>query len=330
MKNQIKIGFSLDMVNVHHQEPNRNRYESKYYWDELYPMIVAAGFEAVEIPFDPYWIFRGGSGVPFTKYCVDVKFEAVNNYVNHLRSHGIKKVAGIHISPSIFMRNDSLDFYFGATEYFAGDAIRYAKELGCDFVNFSPTPPVGLVYHYHGNDKNVDWEKWSGEFIEGTARLVNELAEIAKEHSITLALRNEYWGFLRGDQMLSFLKNIDDSVRLDMDAAHTSIAGQNPVETVRSRAKLIGSVHLTDTAFVDDAEIWKTPLPEYPHHRATQIFRDLGFGNINLKEFYETLQSEDYSGWAIAGCRQTRDPMRALLRSRSCLNQIIHPSKTSH
>ena len=82
----MKIGISLDMVNVHHQEPNRNRYESKYYWDELYPMIATAGFRAVEIPFDPFWIFRGGSGVPFTKYCVEVKFEKVSNYLAHLQA----------------------------------------------------------------------------------------------------------------------------------------------------------------------------------------------------------------------------------------------------
>ncbi len=324
MKNMTKIGFSLDMVNVHHQEPNRNRYESKYYWDELYPMIVAAGFDAVEIPFDPFWIFRGGSGVPFTKYCVEIKYDKVENYVNYLKSHGIEKIAGIQISPIIFMRNDNLDFYFGATQYFAGEAIRYAKELGCDYVNFSPTPPVGLVHHYHG--KNDDWDNWSAEFLKRTVQLINDLAKIANENDITLVLRNEYWSFLRGDNIVSFLKDVDDSVRLDMDAAHASISGQNPSETLKNRANLIGSVHLTDTAFVDDAEIWKTALPEYPQHRATQVFRDLGFGNINLAEFYQTLQSVGYNGWTIVSCRQTREPMRALLRSRSCLNQIIQPS----
>lgn len=320
MKNKINIAFSLDMVNVHHQEPNRNRYESKYYWDELYPMVVAAGFNAVEIPFDPFWIFRGGSGVPFTKYCIEIKFESVKNYVKQLKSHGIKKVAGIHVNPTIFMRNDNLDFYFGATHYFAGEAIKYAKELGCDYVNFTPTPPYGLVYHYQGKN---DWKQFSEIFLKRTTELINALAAIATENNITLALKNEYWSFLRGDNILSILKDIDSAVRLDIDAAHTSIAGQNPSETLKNRANLIGSVHLTDTAFVDDAEVWKTALPEYPQHRATQVFRDLGFGHINLAAFYQTLQSINYDGWAVVSCRQTREPMRALLRSRSCLNQII-------
>jgi|KBSSwiStaDraftv2_1062776.scaffolds.fasta_scaffold18290_3 Sugar phosphate isomerases/epimerases len=318
MSNNLKIGFSLDMINIHYQEPNRNRYESKYYWEELYPLVVAAGFTAVEIPFDPFWIFRGGSGVPMTKYCIEVKFKTVANYVNHLKQQGINKIAGIHFTPNLFMRNDNLDFYFGASGYFGGEAIRYAKELGCDYINVSPTPPYGLIKHYHGNTSG--WEKWLDEFIERTAALINGFAEVAKENSITLALRNEYWSLLRGDTILEFLKKIDPSVRLDIDSAHAAITGKDPRKMVKDRIDLAGSVHLTDTAFEDNAEIWKTPNPEFPCNKATQVFRDLGFGKINLGEFYKTLQSVNYDGWAICSCRQTREPMRALLRSRSYIN----------
>lgn len=317
MENAIKIGVSLDMINVHHQEPNRNRYESKYYWDELYPMISAAGFDAVEIPFDPFWIFRGGSGVPFTKYCIDIKFETVAKFVSHLQANGIKKVAGILFNPTIFMRNESLDFYFGASGYFGGESIKYAAELGCDYINVTPTPPYGLIEHYHGKSNN-----WEADFMNRTIELINNFAKVAKENSIKMVLRNEYWSLLRNQNFEAFLSQIDDSVTLDLDVANLTIATQNPSEIVGKFVNRIGSVHLTDTAFIDDAEIWKTPLPEFPQHRATQVFRDLGFGNTNLGEFYQTLQSVNYQGWAIASCRQTREPMRALLRSRNCLNQI--------
>lgn len=321
MSNKIKIAFSLDMVNVHHQEPNRNRYESKYYWDELYPMIAAAGFNAVEIPLDPYWMFRGGSGVPFMKYCIGVKFETVSKYVQHLKNNGIEKVAGIHFNPTMFMRNDNIDFYFGASNYFGGDAIRYAKELGCDYINVTPTAPYGLIEHYHGKNPN-----WLEDFKKRTVELLSHFTQIAKEQNIALVLKNEYWGLFRGDEILELIENLDSSVQLDLDTAHTQITGQNCVESLKNRANRIGTVHLTDTAFVDDAEVWKTPLPEYPQHKATQVFRDLGFGNIHLSEFYQSLQSISYEGWAIASCRQTREPMRALLRSRSYLNHIIQTS----
>ena len=198
------------MVNVHHQEPNRNRYESKYYWDELYPMIVAAGFTAVEIPFDPFWIFRGGSGVPFTKYCVEVKFEKVANFVTHLQANGIEKVAGIHFNPTIFMRNENLDFYFGASGYFGGEAIRYAAELGCDYINVTPTPPYGLIAHYHG--KNAEWES---AFVNRTIQLINGFARTAQESGIKLSIRNEYWSVFRNHDFQAILNQLDDSILLN-------------------------------------------------------------------------------------------------------------------
>jgi len=314
----MKIGISLDMVNIHHQEPNRNRYESKYYWDELYPMISTAGFNAVEIPFDPFWIFRGGSGVPFTKYCVDFKFETVANFVKHLQANGIEKVAGIHFNPSIFMRNENLDFYFGASGYFGGESIRYAAELGCDYIAITPTPPYGLVQHYH--QKNPNWET---EFIRGTIELLNGFAKVAQEKGIKISLRNEYWSVLRNQDYQGFLSQIDESILLNFDAANLDIAKQNTAEILRKNANKIGSVYLTDTSFSDDNETWKMPLPEYPQHCATQVFKDLDFGNTNLEEFHQTLQSINYDGWAIVSCRQTREPMRALLRSRYFLNKVI-------
>lgn len=305
------------MVNVHHQEPNRNRYESKYYWDELYPMIVAAGFTAVEIPFDPFWIFRGGSGVPFTKYCVEVKFEKVAKFVSHLQANGIEKVAGIHFNPSIFMRNENLDFYFGASGYFGGEAIRYAAELGCEYINITPTPPYGLVAHYHA--KNPDWE---GVFINRTIQLINGFARTAQESGIKLSIRNEYWSVFRNHDFQAILNQLDDSILLNVDAANLSIAGQEPSEVLKNLGAKVGSVYLTDTAFVDVSETWKTPLPEYPQHKATQVFKDVGFGSVNLKEFYQTLQNINYDGWAIVSNRQTREPMRALLRSRKTISDL--------
>ncbi|WP_203226892.1 sugar phosphate isomerase/epimerase family protein [Confluentibacter flavum] len=320
MQNQIKIGFSLDMINMHHQEPNRNRQESKYYWEELYPLIVAAGFHGIEMPFDPFWIFRGGSGVPFTNYCIDIKYKNVDNYLKYLKDKGIDKVAGINFSPQMFMRNEDLNFYFGASGHFGGEAIRFASELGCDYINVTPTAPYGLITHYHGKNAEAHWEK---DFIKRTIEMINKFAETAAQHSIKLVLKNEYWGLFRGNKISEYLSEMDDSIRLNIDTAHLSISGLNSVEFFKEHAPKIGSVNLTDTAFVDEDDIWKTANPEYPETKATQVFRDLGFGNLDLISFYQALNKTDYDGWVICSCRQTRDPMRALLRSRSFIDNNI-------
>lgn len=314
----VKIGISLDLINRHYQEPNRNRYESKYFWEELYPLIATAGFNGIEIPYEPIWMFGGRSGVPMTRYCVTAKYKDVHSYVEHLKNSGIEKVAGIHFDPSLFMRNENLDFYFGASKHFAGEAIRYAGEIGADYLTLTPTPSYGLVQHYHGNGDN-----WAGQFIARTADLVNELAAIARESGVTLSLRNEYWSLLRGDRLIEFIAKIDDAVRIDIDSAHAAITGQDPAARAMEHAARLGSVHLTDTAFVDDAEVWKMVNPEFPQTRATQVFRDLGQGNVDLKAFYQALASVNYSGWAIVSCHQTRDPMRALLRCRHHIDNHI-------
>jgi len=317
MLNKTKVGFSLDMINMHHQEPNRNRQESKYFWEELYPLISAAGFNGIEIPFDPFWIFRGGSGVPFTKYCVDIKYNNVDRYLEFLKDKGIDKVAGIHFSPQMFMRNEDLNFYFGASGHFGGEAIKFASELGCNYINITPTAPYGLISHYHGKIKDINWEK---DFIERTIAMLNKFAETAAEHNLKLVLKNEYWGLFRGNKISEYISELDDSIQLNIDTAHLSISGVSSVEFLKTHSSKIGSITLTDTTFVDEDDIWTTPNPEYPETKATQVFRDLGFGNLELSSFSKALENTNYEGWVICSCRQTRDPMRALLRSRSFIN----------
>lgn len=325
MANDSQIGISLDLINRHYQEPNRNRYESKYYWDELYRLIAAAGYSAVEIPYDMFWMFRGGSGVPMTRYCVEVKFGSVESYRKHLRSHGIERIAGIHFDPTMFMRNSILDFYFGASGHFADEAVRYAAEAGCDYINLTPTPPVGLVRHYHpvADDAIAQFD---ADFLARTAELVSRLADTAQQNGIRLVLRHEYWSMLRGEAMPAFLEPLDASIGLDADAAHIAISGQDPSAQVSTLGLRIGCAHLTDTAFVDDAGTWQTPLPEFPQHRATQVFRDPGQGTVDLAGFYRALNESGFRGWTMVSCRQTRDPMRALLRSRDVINQSIRAS----
>lgn len=321
MSTKIKIGYSLDMINMHHQEPNRNRQESKYYWEELYPLVKAAGFKAIEIPFDPFWIFRGGSGVPFTKYCLDVKYGDIDSYTAHLKSAGINQVAGIHFDPSMFMRNSDLNFYFGASGHFGSEAVKYAIALGCDYINVTPTAPYGIIEHYHGN--KIQDKAWLQDFLNRTSQMINEFGKLANEGGIKITLRSEYWSMLRGDKILDFVDKLDTDVLFDIDPANISITGIDPEEKLKRTIKSVGTVHLTDTAFEDNHDIWKTPNPQYPSNAATQVFRDLGFGNLNLKRCYDVLVDANYEGWVICSNRQTRDPMRALLRTRRFINNEL-------
>lgn len=311
------IAISLDLINRHHQEPNRNRYESRYFWEELYQLIAASGFSAIEIPYEPVWQFGGRSGVPFNRYCVNTKYESAANYRALLQASGINRVTGITFDPNLFMRNANLDFYFGASGHFAGEALSHAADMGADYFAISPSPYYGRIAQYH-----PDIETKAEAFTARTIELLTGLATKAEDLGVTLALRSEYWSLFGGERVLPLLAALPASVKLDLDTANLFVAGISATDFIAAHIDRIGCVHLTDTDFVDTAEVWKRPNPEFPSHRATQVFRDPGTGSVNLAEITALLDKLGYRGPITCSARQTRDPFRALLRSRALLTQL--------
>ena len=315
--NTKAIAISLDLINRHYQEPNRNRYESRYFWEELYTLIAASGFARIEIPYEPVWQFGGRSGVPFNRYCVNTKYENAANYRALLSASGISHVAGITFDPNLFMRNSNLDFYFGATGHFANEALAHAGDMGADYFAISPSPFYGRIAQYH-----PDLEKEKADFTRRTIALLEGLAAKAEELGVTLVLRNEFWSVFRGEEILPLVDALPDTVKLDLDTANLFIAGVSATDFLEAQIDRIGCVHLTDTDFADTQEVWKTPNPEFPSHHATQVFRDPGSGSVELAQIAALLDKLDYKGPITCSARQTRDPFRAMLRTRALLNQL--------
>lgn len=312
-----QFAVSLDLINRHYSEPNRNRYESKYFWEELYPLIGAAGFRSIEIPYEPVWQFGGRSGVPMNRYCINTKYANADNYRAALARGDIDRVSGVTFDPNLFMRNANLDFYFGATGHFAGEALAHAADLKADYFAISPSAYYGRIIHYHPHLADE-----LGAFTDRVADLLGGLAAKARAAGVTLVLRNEYWSVFRGERILPLLDRLPEDVKLDVDTASLTIAGIDPAAFIAAQRDRIGCVHLTDTAFVDKAETWKTPNPEFPEHRATQVFRDPGTGTVDLPAIVSLLDRIGYAGAVICSARQTRDPFRALLRTRALLSHL--------
>lgn len=315
--NTDAIAISLDLINRHYQEPNRNRYESKYFWEELYRLIAASGFSAVEIPYEPVWQFGGRSGVPFNRYCVNAKYGSAAKYRALLRASGIDRVTGIAFDPNLFMRNANFDFYFGASGHFANEALAHAADMGADYLAISPSPFYGRVAQYH-----PDLDNTKAAFADRTVELLRGLAAKAGEFGVTLVLRNEYWSLFGGERILPLADALPDNVKLDVDTANLFVAGASATNFLEAQIGRIGCVHLTDTDFVDTQEVWKTPNPEFPRHHPTQVFRDPGTGSVDLVQIAALLDKLNYRGPVTCSARQTRDPFRALLRTRALLNQL--------
>lgn len=315
--NTNAIAISLDLINRHNQEPNRNRYESRYFWEELYQLVAASGFTGIELPYEPVWQFGGRSGVPLNRYCVNTKYGNAANYRALLSASGIERVTGITFDPNLFMRNANLDFYFGATGHFANEALSHAADMGADYFAISPSPFYGRIAQYHPG-----LEEQKEAFTERTIELLRGLATRAEEVGVSLVLRHEYWSLFAGERIRPLLDALPENVKLDFDTANLFVAGVPATGFLDAHIDRIGCVHLTDTDFVDTQDIWKTPNPEFPCDRATQVFRDPGTGSVDLARIAAMLVQLNYRGPVTCSARQTRDPFRALLRTRALLNQL--------
>jgi Xylose isomerase-like TIM barrel. len=315
----MKFAMSLEMVDLDHQFPNRNRRESKYFWEELYTLISAAGFKAVELNYSPKWSFGGRSGIPLTKGGIETKYGTIKNYLDFISGLGISKIAGVHFDPSLFAGND-IDIFFGAYNHFANEALDFAIESGCEYFTLTPTPCIGILDF---NIKPSSFSDFSAEFLAKTASLVNSLASKAKSANLRFCIKNEYWSLVRGESILSFIKQLDEGVLYDLDTANLVIAETNPVDMLKVMAARLGVVHFTDTSFKDNAEFYKKVNPEYPAGHATQVFCDIGQGSVDFPKIYKALRNTKYNDYIVCNCRQALDICRALLRTRYYIDNTI-------
>ena len=264
----MRYCFSTEVVDLNNQAPNRNKRESRYFWDELNHLIAAGGFHSIEVPYEPKWDFGGRSGIPRSLRSITVKFETVKNYMGFLRDNGIEGIDCIHFDPSLFCQGQQA-MYFGAAQHFAQEAVSFAAQAGCPVVTISVTPPAWKVWHLEGYTSDE-------EFLKETGKLVENLYSQAQEQGVCLCLKNEFWSLLRGLRITEFLDSLNADVKLDLDTANLYIAGADISEVLNSNDQRIGVVHLTDASFIDTDNVWKTPIPEFPEGRATKVFTDPG------------------------------------------------------
>lgn len=312
----MKACFSTEAVDLNHQMPNRNKRESKYYWDEFYRLTAAAGFTSIEVPYEPKWDFGGRSGIPRTLRSVTVKYGTMQRYMAELKKTGIEEISSVHLDPSLFCQGN-LEMFLGAFGHFGEEAIQFAKEAGAENIILTASPSIYAVKKLmegtsHGEE----------EFLSRSARTIDNLAVIAKEEGLKLCLKNEYWGLARGEEILQFMKQCREEIYLDIDTAHLQIAGVDTAKFITANRPKIGAVHFTDTGFTDCQEAYLQPMPEYPAKAAAKVFCDIGEGSVDFPVILKALEDTGYDGSVICNCKDSYDVYRSLLRTRSYMNQL--------
>lgn len=315
----MKTCFSTEVVDLNNQAPNRNKRESKYYWDELYRLIAAAEFTNIEVPYEAKWDFGGRSGIPRSMRSVTVKYETVRNYMQELKAIGIEEIGCIHMDPSLFC-SGMVEMYFGAFQHYAMEAVQFTKEAGAGILTLTATPSYYAVRSIMKNGDAAEAEK---AFLEKTAEAVENIAGAAEKAGVTLCLKNEYWGLLRGEKVLSFISGLNKKVFLDVDTAHLQIAGVDVCRFIRENKEKIGVVHFTDTSFVDDQKAYLQPLPEHPAKAASKVICDIGEGKVDLVKIQKALMDAAYDGLVVYNCKNSYDVYRSILRTRYAIKHSL-------
>ena len=317
----MKLSFSTEAVDLNNQAPNRNRRESKYYWDEMNRLICAAGFSYMEIPYEAKWDFGGRSGIPRSLRSIRTKFGSVRKYMSVLQDVGIEGISSLHLDPSLFC-SGMMEMYFGAFEHYAEEAIEFAGEAQADALTLTVSPPVHAVRALM-KDRAASEAEGEALFLEKTKEVITSLSSKAAAAGVTLCLKNEYWGLLRGEKIVSFLQELPDSVMLDADTAHLTIAGADVNAFIAANKSRIGLVHFSDTSFVDDQEAYLQALPEFPAKAASKVFCDIGEGSVDFAGIRKSLEEAGYAGTVVCICKDSYDVSRSLLRSRYVMDRVM-------
>ncbi len=120
-----------------------------------------------------------------------------------------------------------------------------------------------------------------------TVRQATRIAQLARQHGITLCVHPHYNTIVeRADELAYVAEHTDpDLVFLTLDTAHTVLGGMDPVATFAQYAPRVRYVHMKDILPSRD------PGPQW-----WAGFRELGRGTVNFPEVVRILRQAGFDG----------------------------------
>ena len=139
-----------------------------------------------------------------------------------------------------------------------------------------------------------------------------DLAErLSKEYNIRLAIHNHGKNHRYGtvEQLKDVFKKTGASIGLCLDTAWMLDTGTNPVEAAKMFEERLYGVHLKDFTFAADGKPQDVILGE---------------GGLNLKEFFQTLESINFNGYlSIEYEGEPENPLPEVLECVQRVRQVL-------
>ena len=320
----MRFSCSLEMVNMLTSGPCAFTRQSKKFWTDYLKYIAAAGFSAIELPFncfhsDAMAFETGRSGIPCNAQAIKNKYGSPEEFLCFLNQIGIDAVSSVHVNA-----NDALlelaaaetgpESYYDLLYRLCMEGLEHADSLHAKNLVVSPTPEIGWIMKFYSDDVEV--------FSKKTMEVLNTVVRAAGGREITVALRNEFWNLYAGSKWQMLMDNIEKAV-FAPDLAHLKISGECEKDTVRKYADRIACLHMTDTSFEDKTGNAGRINAELPVKGSQKVFSDCGEGDVDISGVLKILQENHYDGWIVCENRRTLDVYRGLLKLGWFVNQKL-------
>lgn len=315
----MKLALSYDLVNMSSSLSGNMNLNYKWYWEDLVDWTAAVGFDSIALTMIPNAFNVGRSGAPRCTLAVNTKYGSAKGYLQFLNDHGIGSVCAINVSAQamladMFESGKRFEDLYPAMFDYAQDATDMLAELGGTVLNVSPTPAIGALRARLGGD-----EAAFSRFTDEARACVSRIGEMSAKKGVRTCLANEFWTLARGDDVDKWLDALDPAlVGYTASTAMLRIAKAEPAAVIGRHMGRLGCVIFTDSDFVDTVDCYASATPEYPQEGPQQrVYKDLGYGSVDLHGVYEVLKTAGYDGLVILEPRYTTNVPRALLRTRA-------------
>jgi inosose dehydratase len=218
--------------------------------------------------------------------------------------------------------------FFEIFKGLARESLAFARQIGAEGLVVSPTPEIGILMDLM---EGMGIDECKAQYLPQITELVDGIGAEAAQYGIQVAVRNEFWGLLRGTGIEDLLSETDaKNVLFSPDLAQLAIAGADPGELIRKYAGRIAFVHFSDTWYVDEGDNYMSKSPEAPVAGAQRVYCDLGDGMIDVPACHRALREAGYDGWVLCGSKSTLNVYRALLKTRWYLDNVISDGGRTH
>lgn len=326
----MKYILNLEMVNMKTSKPNAFYMNSTMFWIEYFKCIGAAGFDAIEMQYNPYNLdplsFEiGRCGVPISRFAIEAKYGSIPEFLEMIREFGIHSIEAIHIDTNeilneIIAADGEAKEYFPMMDALMKEAIQFCKDAHIPWITLTSTPEIGMLERYYYAQAGDD----EAGFLKQLEEHLAAAQKKAEENGVKIALRNEYWSLLRGEKIVPFLqREACRGLYYSPDMAHLTITGAKIGSILHGMKGRIACPRFNDTSFVDRHENYKKLNAEIPTEGQQRIFYDLGDGNIDLPHWRDELQKLGYDGVVSCESRKTLEIYKGLLKTKWYIDHVL-------